>query len=72
MCFTQRHPAAKNRPIAGSVLRTLQNSDSTLLTSSTQVPEDELIKDNQSMMLGAPLTEGNQLYFDLQQRYIAS
>ena len=72
MCFTQRHPAAKNRPIAGSILRTLQNSDSTLLTSSIQVSEDKITKDNQSMMVGAPLTAGNQLYLNLQQRYIAS
>ena len=72
VCFTQRHPVAKSRPIAGSVLWTLQNSDSTLLTSSTQVSEDKITKDNQSVMLGAPLTAGNQLYLDLQQRYIAS
>ena len=64
-----RHPTARNRPLAGSVLQTLQNSDSALLTSSTQVPEDEIAKDNQSVMLGAPLTAGNQLYLDLQQRY---
>ena len=70
--FYTRHPVAKNRPIAGSVLRTLQNSDSTLLTSSTQVSEDKITKENQSVMLGAPLTAGNQLYLDLQQRYIAS
>ena len=69
MCFTQRHPTAKDRPLAGSVLRILQNSDSALLTSSTQVPEDEITEDNQSMMLGAPLTAGSHLYLDLQHRY---
>ena len=64
-----RHPTAKDHPLAGSVLWTLQNSDSALLTSSTQVPEDELAKDNYSIMLGAPLTAGSHLYLNLQHRY---
>ena len=64
-----RHPTAKNCPIAGSILQTLQKSDRALYTSSVQVTDDDITKENQSMMLGAPLTAGSQLYIDLQQRY---
>ena len=67
-----RHPTARDRPTSGSISQTLQKSDRALLTSSVQVTDDDVTKDNQSMMLGAPLTAGNQLYLDLQQRYIAS
>ena len=67
MCFTQRHPIAKNHPNAGSVLQILLNSDSALFTGSSQITEDEITKDNKSMMLGAPLTAESQLYLDLQQ-----
>ena len=69
MCLTQRHPTAKNRPLAGLVLQILQNSDSALLTSSVQVTDDDVAPDSQLMMLGGPLTAGSQLYLDLQQRY---
>ena len=65
-----RHPTARDRPTSGSILRTLQKSDRALLTSSVQVTDDDITKDNHSMMLGAPLTAGNQLYLDLQQRYM--
>ena len=65
-----RHPTARDRPTSGSVSQTLQRSDRALLTSSEQVTDDDVTKDNQSMMLGAPLTAGNQLYLDLQQKYI--
>ena len=66
-----RHPTARDRPTSGSISRTLQKSDKALLTSSVQVTDDNVTtKDNQSMMLGAPLTAGSQLYLDLQQRYI--
>ena len=64
-----RHPTARDRPMAGSLSRTLQRSDRALLTSSVQVTDDDVTKDNQSMMLGAPLTAGSQLYLDLQQSY---
>ena len=65
-----RHPTTRDRPTSGSLSRILQKSDRALLTSSIQVGDDELTKDNQSMMLGAPLTAGSQLYLDLQQRYV--
>ena len=65
-----RHPTARDRPTSGSISQTLQKSDRALLTSSIQVTDDDVTKDNQSMMLGAPLTAGNQLYLDLQQRYM--
>ena len=65
-----RHPTAKSRPKSGSISQTLQKSDRALLTSSVQVPEDEIIKDNQSMTLGALLTAGTQLHLDLQQKYV--
>ena len=68
MCFTQRHPIAKNHTNFGSVLQTLLNSDSALFTSSSQISEDEITKDNQSIMLGAPPTAESQLYLDLQRR----
>ena len=61
-----RHPTARDRPTSGSISRTLQKSDRALLTSSVQVTEE----DNQSMMLGAPLTAGSQLYLDLQEKYV--
>ena len=64
-----RHPTARDRPTSGSLSRTLQKSDRALLTSSGQVTNDDVTKDNQSMILGAPLSAGNQLYLDLQQRY---
>ena len=63
-----RHPTAKDRPTSGSIVRVLQQSDRTLLTSSVQVTND-LVKDNQSMVLGASFSAGSQLYLDLQQRY---
>ena len=66
-----RHPTARDRPTSVSISRTLQKSDRALLTSSMQVPEDEITKDNQSMILGAPLAAGNQLHLDLQQTYVA-
>ena len=65
-----RHPTARDRPTSGSVSQTLQKSDRALLTSSVQVTDDDVTRDNQSMMLGAPLTAGSKLYLDLQQRYI--
>ena len=65
-----RHPTARDRPTAGSISQTLQKSDRALLTNSVQVIDDDVTKDNQSMMLGAPLTAGSQLYLDLQQRYV--
>ena len=68
MCFTQWHPIEKNHPNSGSVLQTLLNSDNALFTGSSQISEDEITKDNQSMMLGAPLTAESQLYLDLQQQ----
>ena len=63
-----RHPVAKDRPTSGSILEVLQRSDRDLLTTSVQVTND-LVKDNQSMVLGAPLSIGSQLYLDLQQTY---
>ena len=65
-----RHPTARDRPTSGSISQALQKSDKALLTSSVQVTDDDVTKDSQSMMLGAPLTAGSQLYLDLQQRYI--
>ena len=67
-----RHPTAGDRPTSGSISRTLQKSDRALLTSSVLLTDDNITKDNQSMMLGAPLTAGSQLYLDLQQRYISN
>ena len=68
-----RHPTARDRPTSGSISRTLQKSDKALLTSSVQVTDGNVTtKDNQSMMLGAPLTAGSQLYLDLQHRYISN
>ena len=68
-----RHPTARDRPTSGSISQALQKSDRALLTSSVQVTDDNVTtKDNQSMMLGAPLTAGSQLYLDLQQRYISN
>ena len=64
-----RHPTAKSRPTPGSILQSLQKSDRALLTSSSQVTNDDVTSESQSMMLGAPLTAGSQLYLDLQQRY---
>ena len=61
-----RHPSVRDRPTSWSISRTLQKSDRALLTSSVQVTEE----DNQSMMLGAPLTAGSQLYLDLQEKYV--
>ena len=43
-----------------------------MLTSSAQVRDDDVTKDSQSMILGAPLTAGSQLYLDLQQRYVTN
>ena len=51
MCLIQRHPTAKNRPLAGLVLQILQNSDRALLTGSVQVTDDDVMPDSQSMML---------------------
>ena len=65
-----RHPTARDRPTSGSISQTLQKSDRALLTSSVQVTDDDATKDNQSMILGAPLTAGSQLHLDLQQRYV--
>ena len=65
-----RHPTARDRPTSGSVSQTLQKSVTALLTSPAQVTDDDATKGNQSMMLGAPLTAGSQLYSDLQQRYV--
>ena len=64
-----RHPIAKNRPKSGSISLTLQKSDRALLTSSVQVTDDDVTSESQSVILGAPLTAGSQLYLDLQQRY---
>ena len=66
-----RHPVAKDRPTPGSILRTLQKSDRSLLTRSMQVT-DNVVLESQSMMLGAPLAAGNKLYIDLQQTYVIS
>ena len=65
-----RHPTAKSRPTSGSLSQILQKSDRALLTSSVQVTDDDVMSESQSMMLGAPLTAGSQLYLDLQQRYV--
>ena len=64
-----RHPTARDRPMGGSILQTLQKFDKISLTSSVQVTEGQITKDNWSVVLGAPLTAGSQLYRDLQQRY---
>ena len=65
-----RHPTARDRPMAGLLSQTLQKSDRALLTSSVQVVDKNATKDSQSMVLGALLTAGSQLYIDLQQRYL--
>ena len=64
-----RHPTTKSRPTSGSISQTLQKSDRALLTSCVQVTDDDVTPESQSMMLGAPLTAGSQLYLDVQQRY---
>ena len=69
MSCVYRHPTARSRPTSGSISLTLQKSDSALLTSSVQVTDDNVTSESQSMMLGAPLTAGSQLYLDLQQKY---
>lgn len=69
MCLILRHPTPKDRPTPGSILQTLQKSDRALLTSFVQVT-DNATSESQSMMLGAHLAAGNQLYLDLQQRYV--
>ena len=66
-----RDPATKSRPTSGSILQALQKSDRALLTNSVQMTDDDVTSESQSIMLGAPLTAGNQLYIDLQQRYVA-
>ena len=67
-----RHPEPRQRPLSGTISRTLQKSDRALLTSSTIVTtSDDVTSDQQSMILGAPLAAGNQLHLDLQQLYIA-
>ena len=65
-----RHPTTKGRPTSGSISLTLQKSDSALLPSSVQVTDDNVTSESQSMILGAPLTAGSQLYLDLQQSYV--
>ena len=65
-----RHPTARDRPTSGSISQTLQKSDRALLTSSAQVTDDDVTEDDHSMVLGAPLTAGSQLYLDLQSQYI--
>ena len=70
MSCVHRHPNARDRLVAGSISQTLQKADRVLLTSSMRVTDDDITKDNQSMMLGAPLSAGSQLYLDLQQRYM--
>ena len=70
MYLMLRHPTTKDRPLPGLVLQTLQTSDGALLTSSVQVTKDNTAEENQSMMLEASLTAGNQLYLDLQQIYL--
>ena len=66
-----RHPEPRQRPLSGTISRTLQKSDRALLTSSTIVTtSDDVTSDQQSMILGALLTAGNQLHLDLQQCYI--
>lgn len=69
--FYTKHPIARIAQY-WSVLQTLLNSERALFTSSTQLSEDEITKDNQSMVLGAPHTTGIQLYLDLQQQYTSS
>ena len=73
--FYTKHPIARIAQY-WSVLQTLLNSERGLFTSSTQISEDEITKDNQSMILGpnlgAPHTTGIQLYLDLQQQYTSS
>ena len=59
-----RHPEAKGRPYSISILRTLEKSDEILLQWSESTNTD-----NQVMMLGAPLINGEQLYPDLQSQY---
>ena len=70
--FYTRHPTANSRPLPGVILQTLQNSEEALLTSSLQVTDDKATSDSHSMMLGASLTTGSQLYLDLQLRYTTS
>lgn len=70
MSYVYRHPIARNRPVARSVLRTLQKSDRCLLTSSVQVTDNDATKDSETVRLGDPLASGSQLYLDLQQTYI--
>jgi len=66
-----RHPEPRQRPLSDTISRTLQKSDRALLTSSTAVTtSDDDTSDQQSMILGAPLTAGNQLHLDLQQSYM--
>jgi len=66
-----RHPEPRQRPLSGIISRTLQKSDRALLISSTIVTtSDDVTSDQHSMILGAPLTAGNQLHLDLQQCYI--
>ena len=67
--YIYRDPTAKSRPTSESISQTLQKSDRALLTSSVQTTQDNLTSESQSMMLGAPLTEGSKLYLDLQQKY---
>ena len=69
--FTYRHPEPRQRPLSGTISKTLQKSDRALLTSSTVVTDDNT-SDQQSMILGAPLAAGNQLHLDLQQSYITT
>ena len=66
MVLLCRHPVARHRPMPNSVSQTLQKSNNSLLSSP--VTDDA----EQSMMLGEPLSAGNQLYLDLQQTYLTN
>ena len=69
----RRHPTARSRPTSGSILETLQKSDRDLLASSVLETDDDTdTSDSQSMLLGASITAGEQLYLHLQNRYIPS
>ena len=66
MFLLYRHPVAKHRPLPDSVSQTLQKSQNGLLTSPATDDAEQL------MMLGEPLSTGNQLYLDLQQTYLTN
>ncbi|XP_065899877.1 uncharacterized protein [Dysidea avara] len=64
------HPEPKSRPPPGTITRTLQKSDRTLLPNSKATTTGDDKYDKQSLTLGAPLAAGNKLYLDFQERYM--